>query len=94
MVFVTLPALKDHAHKATIVKESVQLEHGPTTVDAIVIALPNTQPMMLVLKLAQEEHHLSMEFVKLEVNHALQDNSGIHHPVHAKAVNIHAVSVL
>jgi hypothetical protein len=92
MVSATLHAQSELVLKEVTVKELVLLELGHTTVDATEIAPLNTIPMMLVLTHAQLEQLFKMEFVKLDLNHALLDNTLMPLHLHARPVNILALN--
>lgn len=93
MVPVILHAQLELVLKEITVKELAPLELGLTTVDATEIALLNIIPMMLVLIHAQLEQLFKMEFVKLDLNLVLPDNTlmPLHH--HARLANILALNV-
>ena len=81
------------ANKETSVKELALPELGHTMEDATELAQPNSPLPMLASTLAQLELHLSMEFVKSDLEPVLQDNSGMEQALHAKTVNILVLNV-
>jgi hypothetical protein len=87
-------ALLEAVLKVTSVREFAQLDHGHTIVDAIELALLNTRPMMPALIHALLEQLFKMEFAKLVLRAALQDNITMQLLLHALPVNILALSVL
>ena len=88
MDFVTLSAQLVPASKETSVKELVLLELGPIMEDVTEPVLPNTPLPMHVSMTVLLVHHLSMEFVKLDLKPVLQDNSGMEVVQDAKTVSI------
>lgn len=91
--FATLPALWEAALKETSVKEFALPAHGHTTTVATELAQLSILLMMLVLIPAQLELPFKMEFAKLDLNLAPQDNTMMPLKLAVLPVNILALNV-